>query len=198
VDADSSVAPAVGDRRPYGNASRPAGAEEFMRTYYRDLIANTMYFGADIEQAKEAVARALVDVVRDWKRIRDPLSWARTAAINHYLKEKTRGLERIRNRLVERGAGNPQGDDRSQLTIWEDEQWVMQKLGLLSPKQAEVMSLVLEGFAPTQIAELLGRNPDAVRQNLRKARKRLKKAMQQERAYDRKPGNGRSSSRKEG
>jgi DNA-directed RNA polymerase specialized sigma24 family protein len=47
----------------------------------------------------------------------------------------------------------------------------------LPPKQAETMAFVIKGFTPIEIAELLGRTPEAVRQNLLEARKRLRQAI---------------------
>jgi RNA polymerase sigma-70 factor (ECF subfamily) len=67
--------------------------------------------------------------------------------------------------------------------LWEDGQWVIQLLESLPPKQAEVMVLVVDGLAPVDIAGLLGRTPEAVRQNLMEARKRLKRALELEGAH---------------
>jgi RNA polymerase sigma factor (sigma-70 family) len=189
VDADNA-APAV--------AAQFASPEEFFRTHYRDLIKSTMIFGADVEQAREAVARTILDVVKAWDRLDKPLQWASRAAIHHYLKEKERDLHARRKRLAEKGAGTPEGDNDPQLTIWEDEQWVSQMLALLTPKQAQVMSLVMEGLTPSEISQQLGRTPGAVRQSLLEARKRLRLAIQQERASDQGLGSAESSSRKEG
>ena len=77
------------------------------------------------------------------------------AAINHYLKEKERGPDRVRTRLVARGAGTPEGDEDSQLTVWEDEQWVAQMLASLTPRQAQVMELAIDGVGASEIAKLL-------------------------------------------
>jgi DNA-directed RNA polymerase specialized sigma24 family protein len=55
------------------------------------------------------------------------------------------------------------------------------------------MKLVIRGFKPTEIAELLGRTPGAVRQNLLEARRQLRQAIQQERASDQQPGSSAGS-----
>jgi RNA polymerase sigma factor (sigma-70 family) len=187
VITDSSVAQA-GAEEHQPDASSPAGPEQFFREHYRDLIKITMYAGANQEQAMEAASAAVEEMLRPdrnspghrtWDRLQDPLKWGFRAAINHYLKEKTRGLDTRRLRLAEVGAGTAEGSDDAQLTVWEDVQWVEQMLASLPPKQAEAMRLVTKGFTPNEIAELLGRTPEAVRQNLVEARRRLKKEILQ-------------------
>jgi DNA-directed RNA polymerase specialized sigma24 family protein len=42
------------------------------------------------------------------------------------------------------------------------------------------MALVVDGLEPSEIASLLGRSPDAVRQNLREARTRLRQALEED------------------
>jgi RNA polymerase sigma-70 factor (ECF subfamily) len=178
VITDGGVAQA-GAGGPELDALQRDALEDFFRRHYRDLIKITMFVGANEEQAKDAVAGALVAVVRSWDRIDDPLRWATRAAINHFYKEKTRGPERLRSRLMEKGAGTAEGADDHQMSVWEDRQWVNQMLASLTPKQAAVMTLLIQGFTPTEIADLLGRTPEAVRQNLLQARRRLQKAVQQ-------------------
>ena len=96
----------------------------------------------------------------------------------------------------ERGAGTAEGRHDRELNLWEDREWVVQLLKTLPSKQAEVMAMVVDDFTPSEIAELLGRSPEAVRQSLREARQRLKRALQQERAGEQQFGRAASSSRK--
>jgi RNA polymerase sigma factor (sigma-70 family) len=196
VDADNRVAQAVVAPQPQRGASPPIGLEEFCREHYRKLVAITMYVGATKEEAQEAAAGAIADLVGAWGRPDDPLKWARRAAINHFYKEKTPGPERDRNRLVEKGAATAEGDDHQQLLLWEDRHWVDQMLEPLPQKQKEAMKLVTEGYTPKDIATLLGRTPEAVRQNLLEARRRLRREMQQEPAGEQQLGSTARSSRK--
>jgi DNA-directed RNA polymerase specialized sigma24 family protein len=53
---------------------------------------------------------------------------------------------------------------------------------LLSDGQRTVMALVIDGFEPTEIAERLGKTPEAVRQSLRAARTRLQHHLQEQQA----------------
>jgi RNA polymerase sigma factor (sigma-70 family) len=196
VDGDNRVvAQATAAPEPGQPGSLFSGPAEFCGRHYRELVRAAMYAGATKEEAKAAVSAALEDVVRNWPRLVHPLKWAKKAVINHFLKEKERDLERTRRRLVEKRAGTAQGRHDGGLNLWEERQWVMQLLKTLPRKQAEVMAMVVDDFTPTEIAELLGRSPEAVRQSLREARQRLKRALQQERAGER-FGRAASSSRK--
>jgi RNA polymerase sigma factor (sigma-70 family) len=202
VDAENSAAQVVATHRRHRGAPTSTSPEEFFRKHYRELIRTTMLFGADEEQAKDAVSSALVDLVGSWNRvdapaddplkIDDPLKWAYRAATRHFLKEKQRGLGRIRTRLVEKCVGTGEGDD-GQLAVWEDEHWVAQVLSSLPPKQAETMAFVIKGFTPSEIAELLGRTPEAVRQNLLEARRRLRQSIRDEQTSVQQPGSSGSS-----
>jgi RNA polymerase sigma factor (sigma-70 family) len=188
LNADASGVPqVVAAPQPHRSASPPIGVEKFFREHYRDLVATAMYVGATKEQAEDAATAAVEEMLRPdpdspghraWDRIDDPLRWARKAVISHFLKEKTRGPGRIRDRLVEKGAVTAEGSD--ELSLWEDSHWVTQMLESLTRKQREVMTLVINGFSPTQIADLLGRSREAVWQNLLGARTRLQRELQQE------------------
>jgi RNA polymerase sigma factor (sigma-70 family) len=166
VDADDS-------------AVLPAGVGEFFRQHYRGLIRTTMYVGATKEEAQDAVAEAFACAIPRWKTIREPMRYLSRAAIHAFLKEKERGLHRVRKRMLVKGAGTAQ-EGAPETALWEDAQWVEQLLASLPPKQREVMALVVGGCTPTEIGELLGRTAEAVRQNLREARKRLRRTLEQE------------------
>jgi RNA polymerase sigma factor (sigma-70 family) len=183
VDDDNTVDPPDDDL--HGYEYTPVG--QFCREHYRRLVRTTMYAGATKEEAMEAVSGALEDLVRAWDRVDFPLTWSSRAALNHFRREKNK-VHRLRRRLLENGAGTPDGADDPQLTLWEDQQWVIQMLDSLPPKQREVMALVIANFEPAEIARLLGRTPGAVRQSLLEARRRLKPAIAQERASEQQPG----------
>jgi RNA polymerase sigma factor (sigma-70 family) len=193
VDTDNSAVQAVVVQEVQQGASPPAGLGEFFKACYRDLIAFTMYIGANEEQAKDAVAGASVDLVGRWDRVDEPLAWMRTAVVSHFLREKTGGQEGLRNRLVERRAGTAERFDDPQFTVWKDAQWVRQMLRSLAPKQAHAIVFLMKEFAYAEIAELLGGTRGAVTQRLAAAGKRLEKALSLEGACDPQPVGARSS-----
>lgn len=61
-----------------------------------------------------------------------------------------------------------------QTVLDEDGRSVLRLLETLPPAQREVLALAVDGFTPTEIAELLGKTRAAVRKNLQFARERLK------------------------
>lgn len=151
----------------------PPDFSSFFRSAYRRVVQTVMYTGGVEEDAEEAAAAAMEEVLRRWNQIDSPLAYARKAAVSHFLKEKERGIDRVRQRLSQRVEARNDGVQDSALTIWEDRQWVTQVLNSLPDAQREVMCFIVDGFAPSEVAVLLGKSGDAVRQNLRAARIRL-------------------------
>lgn len=158
-------------------AAPPAGFVAFFRAEYRKLMATAMSVGATFEEADEAAAAAMEEVLRRWDQIDAPLAYGKRAVLSSFFKEKERGLDRIRQRLQQGCEARRDGAADAGLSVWEDGQWVMQILSSLPPAQREVLALVVDGFTPAEIAQLLGKTADAVRQNLCAARARLTLAL---------------------
>jgi RNA polymerase sigma-70 factor (ECF subfamily) len=91
------------------------------------------------------------------------------------IKNKERGLKRIRERLIQLGAVPPEHDLDPALTAPEQQEWVTRLLKSLPPAEREVLAFVVDGFTPQEIALLLGKTNAAVRQNLYAGRTRLRK-----------------------
>ncbi len=197
MDADKGLAQAMPTPRVEPGTGAVQEFVAFFRAGYRELLKAAMYAGATKHQADEAAATAMRDVLRRWGELDDPLAYARRAVISNFIKEKTRGLDRVRRRQVELGAGTAEAREDPGLTVWEDREWVMQMLRSLPAGQRNAMAFIVDGFTPTEIAALLGRSPEAIRQSLHDARLRLKEALQRERA-EQTPQSGTSPDRKEG
>lgn len=155
----------------------PPGFVDFFQKAYRAVIQTVLYAGASYHEAEEAAAAGMEEVFRRWDQISSPLAYARRAALTSFLKEKERGLDRVRHRMAGRAEARQEGTADAGLTIWEDGQWVGQILSSLPPAQREVMAFITDGFTPGEIATMLGKTPDAVRQNLHAARARLTKEL---------------------
>lgn len=197
MDTDKGLAQAMPATRVERRASPPTEYVEFFNKRYRELLKAAMYAGATRHEADEAAAVVMAEVLRRWTELNDPLAYARRAVVSTFVKEKTHNLDRVRRRQVECGAGTPEFGDDPNLTMWEDRQWVGQMLASLPRGQRDVMAFIVDGFAPTEIAALLGRSPGAVRLSLHEARHRLKEALRQERADDQQRGRTAGSSRRE-
>lgn len=175
-----------------------ADFDSFFRESYTGLYAFACYLGASQQEAHDVLAAAMSDVFRCWADIDNPGAYARKAVISNFLK----GRERERRRLqrVERHVGRDDARDdaaEDRLARWEGEEWVMQQIRTLPPRQREAMALIVDGLSPTEAAKLLGRTPEAVRQNLLAARRQLESTLTAEGFYAR-PADRRQSARKEG
>jgi RNA polymerase sigma-70 factor (ECF subfamily) len=163
----------VGPEDPTPRESAPPDFVGFFHKAYRAVMQTVLYAGATYHEAEEAAAAGLEEVLRRWDQIRSPLAYARRAALTSFLKEKERGPDRVRHRMAAHAEARQEGTEDAGLTIWEDRQWVAQILSSLPPAQREVMAFITDGFTPAEIATMLGKTPDAVRQNLHAARTRL-------------------------
>lgn len=198
MDTDKGLAQATPTPRVERRTEVLKEFSEFYRAEYRTLLQAAMYAGANRHEADEATATAMKEVLQRWGKLENPLAYARRAVISNFLKEKTRNLDRIRRRQVEKHAGTAESREDPGMTVWEDSEWVMQMLNSLPPGQRNVMAFIVDGFTPTEIAALLGRSPAAIRQSLHDARLRLTEALQRERVAEQAPLPHLSPARKEG
>jgi RNA polymerase sigma factor (sigma-70 family) len=184
--AENKVSEAVVAQQPQPSVSPPISPERYFREcrtfparYWR-LIGALKFLGATEAEAEDAVQGALEDLLRRWGTVDDPRKWVPKVALRRFYKEKTRGTKRTIDRMKEKGDVTPEGDGGQQMSVWENRYWVSQMLKSLTPKQRMAMTLITEGLEPSEIAELLGRTPGAVRQSLLEARTKLRREMQPE------------------
>lgn len=147
--------------------------EELFRDAYPALLRDAIFAGGNAHEAEDAVSAALEEVFRRWDQIENPRAYARKATISILIKNKERGQQRIRERIIQRGDYPAGRDTDPGLTVWEEQEWVMQLLESLPPAQREVLACMVDMFPRKEIAELLGKTDAAVRQNLFAARKGL-------------------------
>jgi len=182
---------------PRRRAGVPPGFDEFFRSAYHAFLDTAIFVGARGQEAEDAVAAAMEEVWRRWGEVDEPLAYGRRATVSNFLKEKERGLARVRRRMAERGEVMQETAGIDALSVWEDRQWVTQLLQALPLAQREVMACIVDGFKPTEIAILLGKTPEAVRQNLHAARERLRLTLLDQDEQARRSNRSSSSPRKE-
>jgi RNA polymerase sigma-70 factor (ECF subfamily) len=147
--------------------------EDFFRTRFRELVRVVMWAGAGLQEAEDAAMEAVVAVLRRQTEIDNLFGYARTAALTAFVRNRQRGLDRVRRRQVERGAAPAASVEDSGLTALESSQWVDQVLSTLPPAQREVMALIVDGLRPGEVAQVLGLSPAAVRQRAAAATRSL-------------------------
>ncbi len=197
-----AVSPTSGVGRPDGpsrptndtdadrQGSQPAGPHpkhnhEFAQ-FYKDefvpLVKATMFMGARMDEAEDAAQAAMVAVYQRWSSIDNPWAYARTAARHAFIKAKAREHDwETREQAV---PAREWSTDGGQEQI-DEAGWVLEILSRLPTAQREAMAYLVDGFTPQEISNLVGAQPDAVRQNLLKARGKLREALRKE------PSNGR-------
>jgi RNA polymerase sigma factor (sigma-70 family) len=156
----------------------PDRFEEFFQGSFRELVRTAMYAGATLQEAEDAAAKALTEMLGSWDVRERSLAYARKATVNNFIKYKTRGPGRVARRLIEQGhVPRHEGAEDRQLTAWEDEDWVASVLSSLPLAQRQVMELIAEGLDRDEIAETLGKTREAIRRNLCDACKRLRREL---------------------
>lgn len=169
AEARASASPAP-EPRPLA----PEGFEEFFRASFRELVRTAMTAGAKPEEAEDAAAKTLTEMLPAWPVPGYPLAYARRAVVSNFIKDKTRGNRRVAQRLIDRGhVPHQEGAEDARLTAWEGDQWVADILGVLPTEQRKVMECIAQGLDREEIAETLGKSRATVRQSLCSARARL-------------------------
>ena len=147
--------------------------EAFYREHYQRLLRVIMFLAAgDVDLAKDAMDEAIAVACRKWESIENPPAYVRRVAANWLIKEKQKARRTIPIPPDETGERPNYTTGQS---IWEQRTWVLELLEQLPPAQSEVMACIVDDLRPAEIAELLGKSPAAVRQNLSAARRRLRK-----------------------
>lgn len=175
----------------------PEGFEDFFRDAWRELVRHAMIVGATKDEAEDAASQTLLEMLRRWPVQPHPLGYARRAVVNNYIKARTRGNQRIAQRLIERGHVLPQeGAEDSRLTAAEDNEWAADVLSLLPPAQREVMERIARGHSRDEAPAVLGKSSEAVRRNLCDARARLRQLLHPDGEF-KQPGRTTARSREE-
>jgi RNA polymerase sigma factor (sigma-70 family) len=147
--------------------------EEFYREYYPRLLKVLIVFaGGRVHLAEEALDDAMVVVYQKWGSIDNPPAYVYRVAIHKLLRQLEIARREIPSPLDRAGE---QLGHVSEQTILEQQQWVVWLLRRLPPGEREALAGTLDELTSVEIAELVGRTPAAVRQNLSAARRRLRK-----------------------
>ncbi|WP_165969196.1 sigma-70 family RNA polymerase sigma factor [Actinomadura sp. KC06] len=161
-------------------ADSPEGFDALFDTEFPNLVGVTMAVtGVSLSEAQDAVEEAMIEVVKRWSELTNPVGYARKAALSHAVGHRRR--ERRRMPLEIRGGHlTPEADICHELTFWEDGQWIKQMLETLPPVQRAVMAAFYDGSTITEIADHLGKTEATVRKNLQLARQKLKPLLHQD------------------
>jgi RNA polymerase sigma-70 factor (ECF subfamily) len=155
---------------PQPTASDHAEFAAFYRASFPGLVAFLLYHGASLADAAELAQDTMIEAFRSWPTITTPKAWVRTVAGRKYARRLSSVEETPTTDIPE-----PTPLLRAMPPTDESEQRreIVRLLRLLPLRQRQVMAWTFDGYTPTEIAPILGLDPAAIRQTLRKARTAL-------------------------
>ncbi|MEE1799691.1 MULTISPECIES: sigma-70 family RNA polymerase sigma factor [unclassified Streptomyces] len=146
--------------------------------HYRDLMPRLTVFvmrhGANRHEATEAAQAAFALAWESWETINRPQAWLRRVAYRQLLKQRGQ-REHAQEDLPDRPGGLCPAETAE---LGTQEALVLEILASLPMRQRQAFAWTYDGFSAQETAEHLGISPEAVRQNLARARKHLKQAWQ--------------------
>jgi RNA polymerase sigma factor (sigma-70 family) len=147
-----------------------AAFSAFYRQFATTLVGFLMWQGARLPDAADLAQATMSETYRHWSTIREPKAWARRVASRALARHIASVEEDPVEEIPEHSSLLP---PLTNVTAWEQQHEVLRVLDLLPPRQRQVMAWRLEGYTPAEIAEELKITSEAVRANLKKARKTL-------------------------
>lgn len=161
---------------PAAESPSLAGFVAFWQSNYRSIVREVMFiYLLSWEDAEDMVDAVVEKILRKntWEWLTgNPRAYFRKALKNIYIDRYRREQKREREMtgLAIRESQVDQG-----LNTWEDWEWVAGLLSKLPAAQRSCMERRIQDYEPAEIADQLGKSPEAVRQNLFHARNQLKK-----------------------
>jgi RNA polymerase sigma factor (sigma-70 family) len=143
----------------------------FYRAEMSAVVRHVMNQGAGEQEAVDAAQTAFVQAYQVWETISHPRAWLRTVATRAFLRSRPWNREIPADSSMIEGAAA--GLVIGKVEFSTEEQAVLEALAGLPHRQREAMAWHFDGFTPTEIAEMLGTSPAAVRQSLARARRNL-------------------------
>jgi RNA polymerase sigma factor (sigma-70 family) len=159
----------------------PAGVStvEYAMLYqaeYPRLVRFLIGCGANWHDANDKAQHALIALYNQWGTVRSPRSWLRTVAFREFIRTRDpnecflEGQDQLRV---------PEGPADIESLLEQDA--VLSAIRQLPPLQRQVFALHFDQLGTSEIAELLGISENAARQNLKRARDRLKELLDRKR-----------------
>jgi len=132
------------------------------------LMRYLIHCGANYHDAEDAAQRALTALYDRWETVRNPRPWLRTVAV----RELSRAT--VTNECSLEGHDQLAPLDPAGIESLLEEDAVLFAIRQLPPLQRQVFALRFDQFEISEIAEILKLTEAAARQNLVRARARLR------------------------
>jgi RNA polymerase sigma factor (sigma-70 family) len=176
ADPGAETAPAGTLRELNPGSAGCAGAVDFVGGYTQEfsgLVWFLMSLGASAHEAADVAQTAFTEACPAWPTIRCPRAWLRQVASRIYYRQLNRAETPVESLPDRQGPLSA----AAATELRDEARTVLAALASLPPKQREVMAWHIDGFGSAEIAATLHIDPAAVRQNLVKARRNLKKKL---------------------
>jgi RNA polymerase sigma-70 factor (ECF subfamily) len=176
ADPGAETAPAGTLREQNRGSAGCTGAVDFVGGYAQEfpgLVWFLMSQGASAHEAADVAQTAFTEAFPVWPTIRCPRAWLRQVAGRIYHRQLNRAETPVESLPDRQGPLSA----AAATELRDEARTVLAALASLPPKQREVMAWHLDGFGSAEIAATLRIDPAAVRQNLIKARRNLKKKL---------------------
>ncbi|MER7050080.1 RNA polymerase sigma factor [Streptomyces jumonjinensis] len=147
-------------------------AEELHHAEFPGLVRFLLLNGASWNEAQDAAQDAFTQMCRPGIRITHPKAWLRTVAWRCWLRQQVRPEDPCAEIPDVRTAHWQTPAHAAELGT--EERRVVELLLRLPAKQRAALAWNLDGFTAQESAQAMGISPEAVRQNLARARATLK------------------------
>ena len=134
------------------------------------LVRYLIHCGASYHDADDAAQRALARLYEKWATVRHPQSWLRKVALRELSRANVTD-----ECLLEGHDQFSTPRDHAGIDFLLEEDTVLSAIRQLPELQRQVFALHFDQFRTSEIAEILQTTEAAVRQNLARARARLKR-----------------------
>jgi RNA polymerase sigma factor (sigma-70 family) len=159
---------------PTGNLA-DVSTVEYAMVYQAEkprLVRYLIHCGASYHDADDAAQRALARLYEKWATVRHPQPWLRKVALREL------GRANVTNECLLEGPDQFSAPrDHAGIDCLLEEDTVLSAIRQLPELQRQVFALHFDQFRTSEIAEILQTTEAAVRQNLARARARLKELL---------------------
>jgi RNA polymerase sigma factor (sigma-70 family) len=140
----------------------------FYLKYFRRLVAYLAYQGAAAQVAADIAQDAMIVAYQRWSEVTFPKNYVYKVAYRAFVRHALDDPEMPVDEVPTPTTALPRPGEAE---TWLQEQEIIRLLRALPPRQRQVFALTVDGWPPAEIAELLEIAPEAVRANLKKARR---------------------------
>ncbi|WP_420118082.1 RNA polymerase sigma factor, partial [Micromonospora sp.] len=163
--------------------------DRFYRTEMAQLVSFLVWRGVNRSEAADIAQDAMFEAFKHWNAIRHPGAWVRRVASRLWARH-------FRANRAEPLAEVPEPDQwtaQQSIDLALEQDHVRRLVAGLPIRQRQILLLILDGYTPAEIAEMLQVIPASVRSSLRHARRALRGGLQDEGLSTRSDGRGQAA-----